>query len=239
MKCIAIDDEPMALEIVTDYIEKTSFLTLEQSFRSAMQAFLYLQNHPVDLLFLDINMPDLNGIQLLKVLNPAPMVIFTTAYSEYALESYDYNAVDYLLKPIEFDRFLKAVHKANQLYAQAQTTPLTTSSSLQSQVPTSLLIKSGTQIHQINPADIWYIEGAGNYITFVVQGQKILSLWSLPKALEQLPNQEFMRIHKSYIIAFSHIQTIERHQVTIHQQTIPIGNTYRELFFKMLDERMG
>lgn len=243
MKCIAIDDEPMALEIVTEYIEKTPFLTLEKSFRSALQALAYLQNHQVDLLFLDINMPDLSGTQFLKTLQVQPLVIFTTAYSEYALESYDYNATDYLLKPIEFDRFLKAAHKAFQLHSKnaagSSPAPLLQTSPQPMTEETSVLVKSGTQIHQIKPKDIWYIEGAGNYITLMVAGQKILSLWSMNQALSQLSSNDFIRIHKSYIVAFSHIQTIERHQVIVREQAIPIGNTYRELFFKLVDERMG
>jgi len=232
MKCLAIDDEPMALDIIQDYIAKTPFLELSAAFRDSLKALDYLQKNPVDLIFLDINMPDLTGIQFLKSLTNQPMIIFTTAYSEYAVESYEYNAVDYIMKPIEFDRFLKAANKAlDQFQMTRHPNVAKTDSGVENEF---IMVKSGNDIHKIKVNDILYIESAGNYVTFVLSDKKIMSLSSMSKVLNLLPNHKFCRIHKSYIINFLHINKIERHRVTIGKNEVPIGTVYREVFFKML-----
>lgn len=234
MKCLAIDDEPMALDIIKDYINKTPFLELSASFRDSLKALDFLQNNPVDLIFLDINMPDLTGIQFLRALTVQPMIIFTTAYSKYAVESYEYDAVDYLLKPIEFDRFLKAVNKAwdhNQLNDQSAA-----GQTLQKADSEFIMVKSGQDIHNLKADEILYIESAGNYVTFVLPGRKVMSLFSMNKLLEILPGYKFCRIHKSYIVNLQHINKIERHQVLIGKKEVPIGNIYRELFFKAIQK---
>ena len=174
MKCLVIDDEPTALEIIKDYVEKVPFLDCAGTFRDPLEALDFIQKTPIDLIFLDINMPDLTGIQFLKSLESQPLVIFTTAYSKYALESYDYDAVDYLLKPIEFDRFLKAVNKAFKQY-QIKT------SSLMPFAKDSdfILIKSGTEYYKMKLSDILYVRGTGNYVTFVTKKKEILSLLAM------------------------------------------------------------
>jgi DNA-binding LytR/AlgR family response regulator len=229
MKCLAIDDEPVALDILEDYIAKVPFLECAGVFREPLKALDYLSIHSVDLIFLDINMPDLSGIQFLKTLKKQPLVVFTTAYSEYALESYDYDAVDYLLKPIEFDRFVKSVNKAfEMLQVKAKDTPIFSGER------DHIFIKSGTNFHKVKTKDIYYIRGTGNYVTFVMNQKEILSLITMTKALESLPQNIFYRIHKSYIINSLHVDLIENEEVRIRGERIPIGDSFRQGFFESI-----
>lgn len=233
LKCLAIDDEPMALEIIIDYVKKTPFLVMDGAYRDSIKALDYLQQNKVDLIFLDINMPDLTGIQFLKSLLYQPLVIFTTAYSEYAVESYEFAAVDYLLKPIEFERFLKAANRALEKH-QLLNQGIISQKAVENKIK-FLMIKSGQDLHKIKIDNILFIESAGNYVVFHLKSEKIISLLSMNKVLELLPRDQFFRIHKSYIVALIHINKIERHQVLINKKEIPIGNVYRESFFKALE----
>lgn len=233
LKCLAIDDEPMALDIITDYVKKTPFLVLDGAYRDSIKALDYLQQNKVDLIFLDINMPDLTGIQFLKSLLYQPLLIFTTAYSEYAVKSYDFDAVDYLLKPIEFERFLKAVNRALEKH-RLLNQGVISQKALDNKTE-FLMIKSGQDLHKIKIENIFFIESAGNYVVFHLKSEKIMSLLSMNKVLELLPSDQFFRVHKSFIVALSHITKIERHQVIINKKEIPIGNVYRESFFKALE----
>jgi len=229
LKCLAIDDEPVALDILEDYIAKVPFLECEGVFRDPLKALDYLRKNSVDLIFLDINMPDLTGIQFLKTLKKQPLVIFTTAYSEYALESYDYDAVDYLLKPIEFERFIKASNKACEMHeVKLKDMPL------YSGERDYIFIKSGTNFHKVKMKDIYYIRGTGNYVTFVMDQKEILSLLTMTKALEALPQNFFFRIHKSYIVNSLHVNLIENEEVRIRSERIPIGDSYRQAFFESI-----
>jgi len=233
MKCLVIDDEPIAIGILEDYVKKVPFLEFAGSYRSALKALDYLQSHAVDLLFLDIKMPDLSGIQFLKSLTSQPLVIFTTAYSEYAVESYDFQVVDYLLKPIEFDRFLKASNKALKQYQLLKSQGATASSSRKGaghEGKDLLLLKSGTDYHPLQINDILYVEGAGNYVFFFTSEKKVMSLMSLKDALKKLPADQFLRIQKSYIVNFRKIDVIETDQVKIGEASIPIGETYKKAF---------
>ncbi len=230
LKCLIIDDEPVAIEILEDYIAKVDFLACAGSFRDAVKGLAFCHTHPIDLVFLDINMPDLSGIQFLKALTHRPLVIFTTAYSQYALESYDYDAVDYLLKPIEFDRFLKAAHKARQRHRS----PVKESSTPPREG--FVVIKSGMDYVRIEYRDILYIQGAGNYVEFVTLRRSILSLMTMNKALHRLPRHSFFRIHRSYIINFDHIDIVEKERVKIRDEFLPIGETYRDAFLKAVAE---
>jgi len=232
MRCIAIDDEPFALDLIAGYIRKTPFLEYINGFTNPFMAMTFLVNTPVDLIFLDINMPEITGIELLKSLPFSPKVIFTTAYSEFGAESYEYNAVDFLLKPVKYDRFLKAVNKAN-VYPLGQKENAIVSHSKEQQKE-SILVKSGTQIFRIETDDIYYIEGAGNYITFYTKTRKFMALMPLNDILEMLSPDTFIRIHKSYIISLKHIGIIERARVIINSNPIPIGITYREQFSKIV-----
>lgn len=237
LSTIAVDDEPMALSVVEEYIGKTPFLDLKGLYHDSIEALTYVQENPVDLIFLDINMPDLTGLQFLNALEKKPLIIFTTAYSEYAVESYEHKAVDYLLKPIEFERFLKAALRAKEEFELKQKPKSSAKVSKNIiQAPDHILVKSGTELHKIFINDILYIEGTGNYISIICQGKKkILTLTNMSDMIKMLPEKQFIRIHKSYIISMKYIEKIERHQLTIKDKTIPIGITYRESFFRDLD----
>ncbi len=229
IKCIVIDDEPVAIDILTDYVGKVEYLELIGTFRSSLKALDFIKSHTIDLLFLDINMPDLTGIQLLNSQDHHPMVIFTTAYSEYAVKSYDFEAVDYLLKPIEFDRFLKATGRAYSRYVsggddQTIATPQSD----------SILVKSGTEFHRITTYDILYIKSAGNYVVFVTENKEIMALLRMQDVLAILPENQFFRIHRSYIVAFHQIDVIEKERVKLKNISLPIGDAYRDSFLQKI-----
>jgi DNA-binding LytR/AlgR family response regulator len=229
MKCIAIDDEPFALELIAGYIQKTPFLELAGTFTNPFKVMSFLMNTKVDLIFLDINMPELSGIQLLKSLSTPPKVVFITAYSEFGAESYEYNAVDYLLKPVKYERFLKAVNKVIDISGKENVR----NESVKER-DDFVYIKSGTQTLKVAVDDILYVEGAGNYMTFFTLSKKIMSLNSMNDIIHLLPSDKFIRIHKSYIISIKHINVIERSRVIINKTPIPIGITYREHFSKII-----
>ena len=236
LKTIAIDDEPIALSVIEEYIGKVPFLDLKGLFYDSIEALTFTQENPVDLVFLDINMPDLTGIQFLKALENKPLIIFSTAYSEYAVESYEYKAVDYLLKPIEFERFLKATMRAKQQFVLEQKSRNVldlTEKIINSH--DSIFVKSGTELHKIFVNNIQYIEGAGNYITIICNDKKIMTLITMSEILKMLPEKQFHRVHKSYIISMNYVEKIERHQLTVNKKNIPIGITYRKDFFENLN----
>lgn len=228
MKCIAVDDEPFALELITGYIQKTPSLNYLEGFTNPFKAMAFLLENPLELIFLDINMPEISGLELVKSLPVMPKIIFTTAYSEFGAESYEFNAVDYLLKPFKYDRFLKAVNKATAHPLTQRETAFNHTADQQ------ILIKSGTKTFKIESDDIYYIEGAGNYITIYTKTRKILTLLPLSNILKLLSVENFVRIHKSYIISRKHIDIIERARVIINSTPIPIGITYREKFLNFL-----
>ncbi|MEJ8803244.1 LytR/AlgR family response regulator transcription factor [Pontibacter sp. H249] len=238
IRCVVVDDEPMALEVLEDYIRMAPNLTLQQSFSNSLEALAYLQSNEVDLLFLDINMPDLSGIQLLKAVSKPPLVVFTTAYSEYAVKSYELDAVDYLLKPIEFDRFMKAVNKAaEQLQSKSGVVANGATAKDEASVAKDyIFIKSGYQLIKIKLDAILYVEADKNYVSFVTPEKKILALMPLSEVMQMLPPEAFYRIHKSYIVALQHIEAIDRQHVNLHKQQLPIGKTYVADFFKLLNQ---
>ncbi|MBN1272565.1 MAG: response regulator transcription factor [Candidatus Aminicenantes bacterium] len=227
MRCLLIDDEPVALDILADYIKKVPFLECIGSFRDPLKALDFLKDHNADLIFLDINMPDLSGMQFLKSLKNQPLVIFTTAYSKYALEIYDYDAVDYLLKPIEFDRFVKAANKALEMYNLGTAAPHIPG------VRDFILIKSGTKYFKLKFSDILYIKGTGNYVTLVTEKKEIMYLSTMKKVLSILPSALFYRVHKSYIINLSHVDHIQDDRIRIKEENIPVGELYRDTFYKI------
>ncbi|MCE7992861.1 MAG: response regulator transcription factor [Roseivirga sp.] len=235
MRCVVVDDEQLAVDVLIRYIVKLSSLELKAAFTNAVAAVDYLSQHRVDLLFLDINMPDLNGMQLLNSLEHKPMVIFTTAYDEYAVQSYDHSATDYLLKPITFDRFIKAVTKAQGQFTLKNVQSTNPSIAVQDK-PEILQIKSGNSTHFISEDDICYIEGAGNYVTVFTEKEKIMSLMSMNKMEEMLNPDHFVRIHKSYIVAIVRIRKLDRASIMVGSTELPIGNTYRDRLFKALQK---
>lgn len=219
--CIAVDDEPMALEVIERYCTKSDLVELKAVFREPVKAVEYLGRERTDLIFVDINMPDISGMQLVQTLSPRPMIIFTTAYSHYAAESYNLNAIDYLLKPITFERFLTAINKA------AAALPGKPSFGGKED-DASVFIKSGPQTYQVRIRDILWLEKDGNYMNLHLKDRTILIRESMGDIFDLVPAAEFIRVHKSYAVAIKHIAMIETHQLTINGEKIPIGSTYRE-----------
>ncbi|WP_215223684.1 LytR/AlgR family response regulator transcription factor [Echinicola shivajiensis] len=219
LKAIAIDDEPLALEVIKSHASKVNFIQLEKLFTNAFEALDYLQNHPVELIFLDIKMPDISGMEFATLPANKPMVIFTTAYSEHAVKSFELDAIDYLLKPFSLARFTKACTKANELW-------MLKNQSKSEEIP-YLFLKTGFEQVKIQIKDILFLEAAGNYVTFQTHENKIMTRMTFKEAEKLLP-QNFCRIHRSFIVHKSKIDKIERHQVTVDKFTVPIGTNYAD-----------
>lgn len=235
IQCIIVDDEPLALEILEAYIEKIPYLELAGKFSSGIDALQFLKEHQVDLMLLDIQMPDLTGIQLMKVLEHPPLVIFTTAYDNYAIKSYELDAVDYLLKPIELDRFLKAVEKVWKRIEQRNTKPnIIIENNNNTNKESSIFIKTEYRIQRVEKSDILYIEGMKNYLRVVTRAEKYMTLMNFKNIQQLLPESQFVRVHKSFIIAIDKIDSIERGRIRIGNQHIPIGDTYRKEFEQII-----
>lgn len=239
--CLIVEDEPLARNLLTEYVKKVPFLTLVKACSNPMEALEVLRSNAVDILFLDIQMPEITGITLLKVLQKKPMVILTTAYSEYALESYELDVVDYLLKPITFDRFLKAVDKASQrMNVPASSSPTAQEKTSPESSPDFVFVKDGTKLVKINFADILYVEGLKDYVTIHTKTQKVISLQRLKTLELQLPADKFIRIHHSFIIALKAIDVIHKGEVQIGSAMIPISDTYRKAFKDFIEKnQMG
>jgi two-component system, LytTR family, response regulator len=225
ISCLIADDEPLAVQLLEDYIRHADGLQLVHTCYNAVEAHVFLKQQPVDLLFLDINMPKLTGMELTSLLSPAQKIIFTTAYSEYAVESYEKNAVDYLLKPISFERFMKAVVKAEKLLAEpVADTPVSS---------TSNFVKSGKAIININFEKVIFIEGMKDYVAFHTTEEKIV-VYKRMKELEETLPANFIRIHHSYFINTQHISRVEDNQVFTASHQIPISEKYRESFLRRI-----
>lgn len=220
LRCIAIDDEPLALRLVSGYIEKFQQLELLQVFEDAISAAEYLRKNPVDLLFIDINMPDITGIDLVRSLEKKPIVIFVTAYKNFAFEGFELEAIDYLLKPVDFTRFSKAVEKAIDYhkYKSATITELPDE---------SIYVYSEYRMIKINLADIEYVESMEDYVKIhLTEGKVILTLMPLKKMLEKLPADKFQRIHRSYIVAVKKIRSIQNRKVQLPAIELPVSDSY-------------
>lgn len=238
LKCIAVDDEPLALDIIEDYISKVPFLELIKRTENAIEALQLVQAGGIDLVFLDIQMPDLTGIQFLKIASNKANYILTTAYSQYALESYDLNVSDYLLKPIAFDRFYKAVEKVrNQMQKEEVAAPLVAEPVQNVAATDFIFVKTEHKIQKIQLDDILYIEGLKDYISIFTKSERVITLQNMKKMEETLPKGEFIRVHKSYIVSLDKVESIERSRISIAGKIIPIGDTYRDEFFKLIDGR--
>ncbi len=225
IRCIAIDDEPLALQLIAEYASKIPFLKLQETFTDTDEARSWLQQNDTDLLFLDIQMPDINGVQLYKVLTKKPLVIFTTAYSEYAVDGFNVDAVDYLLKPFEFDRFLKAAYKANEY--------LDFLSSQEMQLA-SIFVKVDYQLMKINLKDIDLIEGLDDYIRIHTKPKSVLTLMTLKSLQEKLHPKEFLRVHRSYIVPVNKIESFGKNKIKVGGKDIPIGSSYTEVYQQLL-----
>ena len=238
LKCIAVDDEPLALGLVVSFVQKTPFLELVGKFGSAVEALTYLHEHPgsVDLAFLDIQMQELNGLELARVLGPTgPRVVFTTAFSQYALEGYRVDALDYLVKPFNYEEFLRAAGKARayaELVAQHTTAPAATAPEEEEY----LFLKAEYQLVRVALSDVLYVEGLKDYVKVHLKStpRALLSLMSLKAMEEKLPARRFMRIHRSFIVALDKIEAVRRLTVQIGAVTIPVGDQYKEAFLQFL-----
>jgi DNA-binding LytR/AlgR family response regulator len=216
MNAIALDDEPLALEVVRSHASKVPFLNLKAEFTDAFKAMEYIQKESIDLIFLDIKMPDISGIDFLNSLNKKPMVIFTTAYSEHAVASFELDAIDYLLKPFSLSRFIKGCNKAYELFQLRNKSGSTD----------YIFLKTGYEQEKVNFDDILYLEAAGNYVNFVMKNKSLLSRMTFAELEIILPRDKFVRTHRSYIAAYKAIDKIERHQIHIQGNQIPVSDSF-------------
>lgn len=234
IRCLAIDDEPLALEQLKSYIKKIPFLTLEDACMSALAASKILAEKQIDAVFIDINMPDLNGMDFVKSLYNPPLVVFTTAYSEYAIEGYKVNAVDYLLKPFGLDDFQRAANKVLRQYQLTASTPAPTDED--SDV---LFVKSDYRMVRIEIKKICYVEAMSEYLRIFLEGEAkpVIALLSMKKLEERLP-QNFMRVHRSYIVNLQKILQIERGRIMMDKDTyIPVSEGYKDAFNQYMNEK--
>jgi DNA-binding LytR/AlgR family response regulator len=239
MNCLIVDDEPLAQQVLEDYVITIPYLTLIAKCSSAFEAFEALRKHKIDLIFLDIHMPQVSGIDFINALEYKPMFIFTTAYSEYALDGFNLNALDYLVKPIPFDRFLKAMNKAYDLYnlryGKLEPEIVEKQEERQEQY---LLVKADYQTQRVDLNQILYIEGLKDYVKIFLSAAKpVTTLNSLRNMAEKLPAEDFVRVHKSYIVAVNKIDSIARNRIIIADKYIPIGDSFRDDFFALLNKR--
>jgi DNA-binding LytR/AlgR family response regulator len=230
LTCIIVDDEPGARKILQEFVGKVPFLELLGKFENAMKAEAFLNVNPVEIIFLDIQMPKLSGLNWLQQTNNESMVILTTAFPEYALEGYELDIVDYLLKPIAFNRFLKAVHKARDYYQLKHT-----ASTLMR--PSYLFIKSDKRIEKILLDDICFAESLGNYVTIHTQTKKIIAYLTIRSLESQLPAQEFIKIHQSFLVNCSKIESIEGNEIKITGKSLPISRNNREMVMNIIQRR--
>ena len=216
-----IDDEPLAAQLLESYVEKTSYLQLTGVYNSAITAMRDLREHPVQLLLLDIQMPELSGIEFAKILSPKTKIILTTAFPQYAIEGFKVSAVDYLLKPIAYSDFIIATNKVFKWFANAQ--------HLQDSQNRFMFIKSEYKLIRVEYSDILYIEGLKDYVRFYLKsGEKIISLMSMKKLEEHLPQPEFLRTHRSYIVHMTEVHTVDRLRIVFGDQYIPISDNFKD-----------
>ena len=230
IRCLIIDDKPLAIDILADYTQKVPFLELVGTTTNPIEGLSIIREQNINLVFLDIQMPELTGLQFMKIAGKQCKVILTTAYSKYALDGFEHDVIDYLLKPIAFDRFYRAVEKAKEIIYKP---------SIQSSAETNteyLFVKTEHRIQKVNLKDILFVEGLQNYISIQTSNERVLSLQTLKKIEESLPLKDFVRVHKSYIVALRHISAIERSRIFIGDTVIPVGDNYREGFYSIVDK---
>lgn len=234
LNCWIVDDEPLALSLLESYVQKTSFLKLTGKYSNALSAMKHLAGEKVDLLFLDIQMPEVNGMEFARIISDHTRIIFTTAFSEYALEGYKVSALDYLLKPFSFADFLTAAKKALNWFEMTDKKPVAEAI----QKDSGIFVKSDYKLLHVLYDDILYIEGLKDYVKIytVSQPKPILSLISLKALEEDLPSDRFMRVHRSYIIHKNKISSINKRRITIGEKQIPMGDTYRKQFLSVIGQ---
>ncbi len=241
MNCIAVDDELLALKKIQRFAEKIDYLNLLGTFDNALSTFSFLRENKIDLIFLDIQMDEFTGIQLLETLKDPPYVILTTAYDEYALKAYELDVVDYLLKPIPFERFVKAVEKVYARFlkdnSQHQQSQPANGIEQHNEQQEYTFIKSGNKTVKVYFNKILYIEGQRDYLQIHTEDSKIMTLLNFKKMQELLDPQRFVRVHKSYLIAVDKIDYIENNAIRIKDKLIPVSNTYKVAFFNLLNKK--
>ncbi len=241
MNCIAVDDEVLALKKIQRFAEKIDYLNLLGTFDNALSTFSFLREHKVDLIFLDIQMDEFTGIQLLETIKDPPYVILTTAYNEYALKAYELDVVDYLLKPIPFERFVKAVEKVYARFLKdqnhKQVAQVASPQSTSTEPADYTFIKSGNKTIKVYFNKILYIEGQRDYLQIHTEDSKIMTLLNFKKMQELLDPSKFARVHKSYIIAVDKIEYIENNAIKIRDKLIPVSSTYKVAFYNLLNQK--
>ena len=230
LKCVIIDDEPLARKLLMDYCERVPFLDFLEDFSNGLEALSYLRNHNVDLIFLDIKMPDISGLDLSRAMQKKPMIIFTTAFAEYAVDAFELDAVDYLLKPFDFARFLKSVDRASTLRKSELVEEIN---------PTSekdfILVKEGRDLVKVELMTVRYIKGQKDYVMFVMPDKKVMTLMNMRDLERELPTNLFIRIHQSYIINVQHIASISNDKVFLNGSYLPISQSYKLAFKEFLN----
>ncbi|NVO21187.1 MAG: response regulator transcription factor [Bacteroidetes bacterium] len=241
INCIAIDDEPLALDIIRAYCSKVPFLNLMHTFSNAIDTLQYLRENPIDLMFLDIQMEELTGIQMLNSMQQKPFVILTTAYDNYALQGFDLDVVDYMLKPISFERFIKGVNKVTErMQKEAADIPVEKTDHILSQETgnsTYFFVKTETRIEKVETSEVLYVEGMGDYWRIVTKNRRIMTLMNAKRIEDILHEPQFCRVHKSYFVAIDKIEFVERKHIKIGNEHIPISDTYQKNFFDLIEKR--
>ena len=234
LKCIIVDDEPRAIDVLKEYTGQLSSLNLLATFRNPIEAFDFVKQNQVDVIFLDINMPNLSGIQFIKSLTTRPAIVLTTAYSEYAIESYQLDVMDYLLKPIEFERFINCLNrlldKLKPIAIESQTNDLQPNIESKNHI----FIKHGTKIERLELSDILYVEGSSNYVIYHTENGNIMALGKMSETLKTLPGHQFLRIHKSYIINWNKVKSLESNHIHIGNSKLSISSSYKKAVFNRL-----
>ncbi len=231
IRCLIVDDEPVARKIIREFVERTPFLTLCGQFEDAISTNALLENNQVELIFADIEMPVMSGIEFVKLLQIKPMVIITTAFPEYALESYELDIIDYLLKPISFNRFVKAAQKAKEYHdLKVNASPNTLSS--------YLFVRCERRIEKVELSDILYIESVGNYVNIYFEGKMFTAYLTLKSLERQLPSTEFIKIHQSFLVSFCKINSIEGNHIKINNKILPVSRNYKDNVMSLVEQRL-
>lgn len=237
INCIAIDDEPLALDKIREYIKRIPYLNLMETFDNAFSGLEFLKENAVDLIFLDIQMEELTGIQMLEVMQHKPKIVLTTAYDQYAIKSYELDVCDYLLKPISFHRFIQACEKVSEQLSHPTHHKAENLEEAKHENPDSFFyVKNGHVTQKINFEDIYFVEGMKDYVRIWTKDEKIMTLLSFKKLEDLLPQNQFIRIHKSYMISIDKIYSIERNRVLIMNERLPIGKSYQQNFNQKIEK---
>lgn len=238
IRCAVVDDEPLALGLMASYVKKTPFLELVGAYNSAVQAMQEMHDHPVDLIFLDIQMPELNGLDYSRMIPPQTRVVFTTAFNQYALDGYKVNALDYLLKPISYPDFLQAANKAQEWFKLVEQSKQPEKSEKEEEIQ-SIFVKSDYKLIQIELKNILYVEGLKDYVKIYEENatRPVMSLMSMKAMEDMLPSDRFLRVHRSYIVQKEKIRIIEHNRIVFGNTYIPIGDSYKQSFQDFLNKR--